>query len=104
MNPPPSGACRASRRSPPEAPCRSSHSRNASRSPGATRQRSPRRRTVIQGGGRVFGVRLGAEERRYDIGNFEAYFRAFVEFALADERHGRELRTYLEQLLDVHHA
>ena len=25
-----------------------------------------------------------ASERRYDIGNFEAYFRAFVEFALAD--------------------
>ncbi len=61
-------------------------------------------RSVIQGGGRVFGVRLGAEERRYDIGNFEAYFRAFVEFALADERHGQELRAYLEQLLDVHHA
>ena len=62
------------------------------------------RRLLLRSGEKVIGVKLPPGEQRYDIGNFEAYFRAFVEFALADERHGRELRTYLEQLLDVHHA
>jgi len=61
-------------------------------------------RAVIRGGGHVYGVRLGAEERRYDIGNFDAYFQAFVEFALADPRHGADLRRYLEHLLHVSHA
>jgi UTP--glucose-1-phosphate uridylyltransferase len=61
-------------------------------------------RTVIRGGGRAYGVRLSEHERRYDIGNFDAYFQAFVEFALADPRHGAELRRHLEQLLHVPHA
>ncbi len=58
-------------------------------------------RTVIRKGGRAYGVRLDAGERRYDIGNFNAYFRAFVEFALADPRFGAPLRRYLEDLLHV---
>jgi UTP--glucose-1-phosphate uridylyltransferase len=58
-------------------------------------------RTVIRNGGRAYGVRLVAGERRYDIGNFNAYFRAFVEFALADPRFGAPLRRYLEDLLHV---
>jgi UTP--glucose-1-phosphate uridylyltransferase len=58
-------------------------------------------RTVIRSGGRAYGVRLDAGERRYDIGNFNAYFRAFVEFALADPRFGAPLRRYLEDLLHV---
>jgi UTP--glucose-1-phosphate uridylyltransferase len=58
-------------------------------------------RTVIRSGGRAYGVRLNASERRYDIGNFDAYFRAFVEFALADPRFGAPLRRYLEDLLHV---
>ena len=41
-------------------------------------------RRLIGDGGRVYGMVLGADERRFDIGNFEAYFRAFVEFAMAD--------------------
>jgi UTP--glucose-1-phosphate uridylyltransferase len=60
-------------------------------------------RALIRGGGRAYGVRLGAGEPRYDIGNFESYFRAFVEFALADPRFGAPLRRHLEQLLDVAH-
>jgi UTP--glucose-1-phosphate uridylyltransferase len=56
-------------------------------------------RTLIADGKTVYGVRLGAQERRYDIGNFEAYFRAFIEFALADTRHGEDLRGYLRELL-----
>jgi UTP--glucose-1-phosphate uridylyltransferase len=53
---------------------------------------------MIEEGEKVYGIRLGAHERRYDIGNFESYFRAFVEFALADEKHGAALREYLAAL------
>jgi UTP--glucose-1-phosphate uridylyltransferase len=56
-------------------------------------------RRVIQGGGKVYGVRLSADERRYDVGNFDSYFRAFVEFALADEKCGPSLRSYLKNFL-----
>jgi UTP--glucose-1-phosphate uridylyltransferase len=56
-------------------------------------------RLLIQDGGRVYGVRLAQGERRFDIGNFDSYFRAFVEFALADDKHGPGLRAYLERLL-----
>jgi UTP--glucose-1-phosphate uridylyltransferase len=61
-------------------------------------------RTVIRNGGRAFGVRLRPDERRYDIGNFEAYFEAFVEFALADPAHGPALRRHLLKALDVSHS
>ena len=60
-------------------------------------------RRVIQEGGRVYGVRLKPDERRYDIGNFDAYFCAFTEFALADEKYGSKLRAYLEELLHADH-
>ena len=56
-------------------------------------------RLIIQSGGKVYGVRLRADERRYDVGNFESYFQAFVEFALADEKCGAALRKYLESIL-----
>jgi UTP--glucose-1-phosphate uridylyltransferase len=61
-------------------------------------------RTVIRNGGRAYGVRLRPDERRYDIGNFEAYFEAFVEFALADPTHGPALRRHLLKALDVSHS
>ncbi|MCB0087208.1 MAG: UTP--glucose-1-phosphate uridylyltransferase [Caldilineaceae bacterium] len=56
-------------------------------------------RLLIQNGGKVYGLRLHNHERRYDIGTFDSYFRAFVEFALADEKHGATLHTYLQELL-----
>jgi UTP--glucose-1-phosphate uridylyltransferase len=56
-------------------------------------------RIVIQGGRKVYGVRLDANEHRYDVGNFDSYFRAFVEFALADEKCGSTLRKYLASIL-----
>jgi len=61
-------------------------------------------RLVMREGGRVYGVRLRGNERRYDIGNFQAYFRAFVEFALQDTQEGSSLRKHLEKLLDDHHS
>jgi UTP--glucose-1-phosphate uridylyltransferase len=59
---------------------------------------------VIQQGGKAYGVRLAAGERRYDIGNFEAYFEAFVAFALADPKLGPALRRHLLDVLHVSHA
>lgn len=58
-------------------------------------------RAVIRNGGKAYGIRLRADERRYDIGNFEAYFEAFVAFALADPAHGPGLKRYLKKALDV---
>lgn len=60
-------------------------------------------RLLLQEGGTVYGVTLQGE-RRYDIGNFDSYFRAFVEFALADEKYGAGLREYVEQLIHDHHS
>ena len=56
-------------------------------------------RRLIRDGGRAYGLVLGADERRFDIGNFDAYFRAFVEFALADPKHGPSLRAFVERLV-----
>jgi len=61
-------------------------------------------RTVIRNGGRAYGVRLGPAERRYDVGNFESYFEAFVAFALADPKFGAALRHRLENMLDAAHS
>ena len=57
-------------------------------------------RSVLADGGRGIGIRLGPDERRFDIGNFGSYFRAFTEFALADPRYGEGLRRELRRLLD----
>jgi UTP--glucose-1-phosphate uridylyltransferase len=56
-------------------------------------------RLLIQNGGKVIGMQLAADERRFDIGNFDSYFRAFIEFALADPRHGPDLREFVRQLV-----
>lgn len=60
-------------------------------------------RLLMHNGGRIYGVRLNNNEKRYDIGNFESYFNAFTEFALADEKYGEALRQSLEELLHAHH-
>jgi UTP--glucose-1-phosphate uridylyltransferase len=39
---------------------------------------------------------LAPEQRRYDVGNFESYFRAFIDFCLADERYGYLVRKYIK--------
>jgi UTP--glucose-1-phosphate uridylyltransferase len=61
-------------------------------------------RLLMSEGGKAYGVCLRRDERRYDIGNFQAYFRAFIEFALADENQGPALRKHLETLLHAHHS
>lgn len=54
---------------------------------------------MIAAGGRVLGVVLSPSERRFDIGNFASYFRAFFEFALADPDYGAELKEFLRRSL-----
>jgi len=56
-------------------------------------------RAMIHSGRKVLGLRLRPEERRFDIGNFESYFAAFAEFALADPQYGAGLRRRLQHLL-----
>jgi UTP--glucose-1-phosphate uridylyltransferase len=58
-------------------------------------------RLLIREGRKVLGVRLMPNERRFDIGNFESYFLAFAEFALADPQYGTGLRRRLMELLDA---
>jgi len=57
-------------------------------------------RTLIKDGGKVLGMRLPDGETRFDIGNFESYFQAFCEFALADPKYGPGLRAHIRKLLD----
>ena len=61
-------------------------------------------RLLLQNGGKLYGVRLNKDEKRYDIGNFGSYFQAFTEFALADEKFGHELRTHLKSIIDADHS
>jgi len=56
-------------------------------------------RLLLKNGGKVLGMQLAPGERRFDIGNFESYFQAFIEFALADPRHGAELREFVRKLI-----
>jgi UTP--glucose-1-phosphate uridylyltransferase len=56
-------------------------------------------RLLIRQGGKVLGVCLPEGERRFDIGNFDSYFAAFAEFALADPQFGPALRERIAKLL-----
>jgi UTP--glucose-1-phosphate uridylyltransferase len=51
---------------------------------------------LIQRGEPVYVWPLAPEQVRFDVGNFESYFHAFIEFALADERYGYIARKYIK--------
>ncbi len=53
-------------------------------------------RLLIQQGQPVYAWLLAPDQIRYDVGNFESYFRTFIDFALADERYGYLVRKYLK--------
>jgi len=53
---------------------------------------------LIQQGKPVYAWLLSPGQRRYDVGNFESYFRTFIDFALADERYGYLVRKYLKAM------
>jgi UTP--glucose-1-phosphate uridylyltransferase len=50
---------------------------------------------LLRQGHRVRALQLRDDERRYDIGTFETYFKAFIDFAVADEKYGYLIRQYL---------
>lgn len=54
--------------------------------------------SLIQKGRDVYAMVLPEGVRRYDIGNFESYYRAFLDFALRDEEFGNDLRARLKDL------
>jgi len=56
-------------------------------------------RSIIQNGGRILGVQLAPGEKRYDVGNFESYFQAFVEAALADSQYGPSVAKHMRKIL-----
>jgi len=51
---------------------------------------------LIQMGQPVYAWLLAPGQRRYDVGNFESYFRTFIDFCLADERYGYMVRKYIK--------
>jgi UTP--glucose-1-phosphate uridylyltransferase len=51
---------------------------------------------LIQMGQPVYAWPLRPDQRRYDIGNFESYFRTFIDFILSDERYGYLARQYIK--------
>lgn len=55
--------------------------------------------TLLKMGRKVIGVRLRSDERRYDVGNFETYFKAFLDFALDDPEYGYMIRQYIRAKL-----
>jgi UTP--glucose-1-phosphate uridylyltransferase len=58
-------------------------------------------RILLAEGGKVLGVRLSREQKRFDIGNFPSYFHAFLRFALSDPEYGEGLRESLQNYLEV---
>jgi UTP--glucose-1-phosphate uridylyltransferase len=51
---------------------------------------------MIQMGHPVYAWMLPEGYQRYDVGHLESYFRAFIDFALADERYGYMVRKYIK--------
>jgi len=51
---------------------------------------------LVHMGKPVYAWLLSPEQRRYDVGNFESYFRTFIDFCLADERYGYLVRKYIK--------
>jgi UTP--glucose-1-phosphate uridylyltransferase len=52
---------------------------------------------LIHMGYPVYAWLLPDSYQRYDIGNFESYFRAFIDFALDDKRYGYIVRKYIKE-------
>jgi len=55
--------------------------------------------TLIKMGRKVIGVKLRKDEHRYDVGGFESYYKAFMDFALDDPEYGYMIRQYMRKKL-----
>jgi UTP--glucose-1-phosphate uridylyltransferase len=47
----------------------------------------------------VLGVLLESGERRYDIGGFDSFYRAFIDYALADAEFGAVIQKHMQERL-----
>ncbi|MCX7969279.1 MAG: UTP--glucose-1-phosphate uridylyltransferase [Armatimonadetes bacterium] len=56
-------------------------------------------RLLVREGYPVYALALEPDEQRWDIGNFESYFKAFVQVAMMDEECGSEIRKFVKELL-----
>ena len=54
---------------------------------------------LIDQGANVLGVKLSPDVKRYDIGNFDSYFKTFLEFTLTDPEFGIEMQSYVRDYL-----
>jgi UTP--glucose-1-phosphate uridylyltransferase len=52
-------------------------------------------RLLLKEGCKGYSVSLTEREKRYDIGNIQSYYEAFVDFALNDEKYGYKLKQYI---------
>ncbi len=55
---------------------------------------------LLKQGVNGIGMALHPDEPRFDIGNFESYFRTFAEFAITDPEYGHSFRTFIRQLMN----
>jgi len=58
-------------------------------------------RLLLKEGMTGYAVNLTDREKRYDIGNFQSYYEAFVDFALNDEKYGYQLKQYIIKSLNL---
>jgi len=58
-------------------------------------------RLLLKEGFKGYSVCLTQNEKRYDIGNIQSYYEAFVDFALNDEKYGYQLKQYIIQKLNL---
>ena len=56
-------------------------------------------RILVQRGLPVWGVKLRPNEKRYDIGNFESYYRAYFDFAWNDPEAGPGFRRHVKEMV-----
>ena len=57
-------------------------------------------RLLIKQGLPVYAWPLPPDEQRYDIGNFESYFKSFIDYTLNDEQYGEIMKRYLMEKAD----
>jgi len=58
-------------------------------------------RLLIREGGHVLGLLMTEGERRFDIGNYESYWKAFAYFALRDAELGPMFREFVAEQLSL---
>lgn len=54
---------------------------------------------MISQGAKVVGIKLPPDVKRYDIGNFDSYFKTFLEFTFTDPEFGVEMQSYVRDYL-----